>query len=626
MKVDAETTTTPGRSRLNAAIAAAVVLAATAASVPLYGYAIGLHNHSIQLPYLRWLQDRSLYPHDALIESMRGYFSLFWPAMAAITRVLPLDATFFVGHLLTLAATYAAVFALGRRAGGRDVRAGCIAVVLVLFGDSIVGEESLHWFYFSHTPVATAIGLWALAAALSGRWLLAFALGGVVFDVHAMQGGYVALMLVAASVVGGRIQWKTLVLGVCAFALIASPALWWMLRSAAVGGSDNLAPLLRAYFPQHFFASSFSPDEWVGLAALVLLFFAAWWTAPKDAATKRIAIMALSLIALGAIGGALDEWRPIALVLKLHVFRASTYFAVLTLMLLSAGLTRIWQERGSAFIPPAIVVAMIAALAMAGLPRWLVVAALLPPLVAARRGGTAHIVASVVGGAMLFAFWKYDWLVRFEAMPILDYRSVARPVLIGFLAVAVGPFFKSGWRGIVVLTALIAFGWLAVDAQRSRAAEVQQRIAAYDAWFDVQRWVRDHSSPDDLMLTPPDCEGFRVFSERPVVGEWKDGAAILWDRDFAGDWTAWYASVGGQLPPASDAKIWERLARAWYSREQADIEQMARTAGAKYIVLRKPTPPERAAGLKLRWTGPVLYENARFLVVAVEPTGVACRT
>src|SRR3989304_1950594 len=92
---------------------------APAPSLALYGYSFGIHNHSIQIPFLRWLQDPTLFPGDRCMEAMRGYFSFFWPLMARLTRWLPLGPTFLVGHVLAVAATFAAGRAVGG-GGGRE--------------------------------------------------------------------------------------------------------------------------------------------------------------------------------------------------------------------------------------------------------------------------------------------------------------------------------------------------------------------------------------------------------------------------------------------------------------------------------------------------------------------------
>lgn len=595
-------------------IALLVVSAATAATVPLYGYAFGLHNHSIQIPLLNSLHDPSLYPADPLVRAMLGYFSVFWPAMAMITRGLPLEPTFFSGHLLATAAFYAAVWSIARRAFPGDLRAALLAVGLVLFGESVVGEESLHWFYFSHTPVATAMGAWALCLAMQGRWIVSLALTGLVFDVHAMQAAYVLLMIGAAALSDLRRAIRPLAVGAIAFALTAAPGVFWMVRSSALGSPDDLASLLRAYFPFHFFASSFRPDEWVGLAATLALLVSAWIAAPRTTSADRIRLMTAAIIVLWMVGGGLAEWRPFPLLLKLHVFRASSYLCVLTLVLLAGWLSAMWTRSQTGWLPPASVAAMTIVLAIGGATRWLAVGATLPLVWATGRSIVGALIAIAIAGGLLATFWRLRWPDPLESLPVLHARQIYGRLVTGVVAAAASLTLWGRLRHVATLATIGALGWLAFESQRGRAADVHQRIAAYESWFDVQRWAGANTNPEDLFLTPPDCEGFRVYSHRPVVGEWKDGAAVLWDREYAAYWRDWYVAVGGDFDAAEDV-IWRRLARSWYAMGQRGIEAVARHYRADYIVLRRPGLLDRAAGSNLRWDGPILYDNGRYFVV-----------
>ena len=53
---------------------------------------------------------------------------------------------------------------------------------------------------------------------------------------------------------------------------------------------------------------------------------------------------------------------------------------------------------------------------------------------------------------------------------------------------------------------------------------------------DVQNWVRVNTKEDAVLITPPRRAGFRVFSERTIIGEWKDGTQQYFDEDFVREW------------------------------------------------------------------------------------------
>ena len=82
--------------------------------------------------------------------------------------------------------------------------------------------------------------------------------------------------------------------------------------------------------------------------------------------------------------------------------------------------------------------------------------------------------------------------------------------------------------------------------------------------------MRLNTPKDAILVTPPQEAGFRVFSERSVVGEWKDGTQQYFDQDFANEWAARMEALG----PEGYAQL---------SDDQ--LTQIARRFRASYVVL-----------------------------------------
>ena len=55
-------------------------------------------------------------------------------------------------------------------------------------------------------------------------------------------------------------------------------------------------------------------------------------------------------------------------------------------------------------------------------------------------------------------------------------------------------------------------------------------------WIDVQIWAKKHTSENCTFLVNFYSQGFRVFSQRPIVGEFKDGTLSFYSLDFARIW------------------------------------------------------------------------------------------
>ncbi len=55
-------------------------------------------------------------------------------------------------------------------------------------------------------------------------------------------------------------------------------------------------------------------------------------------------------------------------------------------------------------------------------------------------------------------------------------------------------------------------------------------------WIDVQLWSKEHTTPACAFLVDFYSQGFRVYSQRSIVGEYKDGTLSFYSDDFAKTW------------------------------------------------------------------------------------------
>ena len=55
-------------------------------------------------------------------------------------------------------------------------------------------------------------------------------------------------------------------------------------------------------------------------------------------------------------------------------------------------------------------------------------------------------------------------------------------------------------------------------------------------WIATQIWAKEHTSKNCTFLTNFYSQGFRVYSQRPIVGEYKDGTISFYSKDFARKW------------------------------------------------------------------------------------------
>jgi hypothetical protein len=547
------------------------VLVATAASPLLHGYAIGFQNHFIQLPYLRWLQDPTLFPGDPLIAAMASYFSFFWLALAWICSRLPMEEVFLAGHLLTVALKYAGIFALGRALFPSDRRAAYLGMWLVFFGHSGVGYEAMNWIYFAHTPLAADIGIWALVLALNGRYRLSFLLAGLVFNLHAMQSCYLALMIGCSLLREVRHRVPDLIAGAALFLLGASPGIYWMMSASALEAPADLIDLTRAFFPYHFFPSSFRVRQWIAVGFLLALFAFTRHFAPRRAAFERAWTMCAAIIGLWFVGGAIMETAPNGFFLKLHVFRSSSYLATLLYIMVGGLVLQAWDARRASW-------------------PWPVAAGCL-------------LAVSLLGSEEFFPTGGAQRIFMLGALLAFLAALAA--------AMAVRPEARRAAGAACLLAACLL--WIPVG--RARLGQNSLREHQNRPLVDAARWAHENTSPSDRFLVPPYLSGFRLHSERAVVGECQDGSGILWSADYADYWRQWYLRMGGTFGQHVEP-LWDRLARSWFEKKQQEIEQIAADYGAGYIVLRRPRGREARRGWNIEWDGEPVFDQGVYVIYA----------
>ena len=206
-----------------ATLASLLALAGTV----LVGYRFGDSNHGITVPILKRLMDPGLYPGDVMVATAEAFPTVFYRALALL---LPgresIPAAFFFLYAATMAATFAGIYRIGRWAGGPAT--GALAVLFAVPVRIGLAGEALYRPAFSHSHVASALVIWAMAWFLEGRRLLPLLVLSLGAYNHLLYSAYVLVpMLIAVwwerRAVGPR---RTLQLAAAAVLPLLPLAVW----------------------------------------------------------------------------------------------------------------------------------------------------------------------------------------------------------------------------------------------------------------------------------------------------------------------------------------------------------------------------------------------------------------
>jgi hypothetical protein len=576
--------------------AAVYLLLFSTASLAWIGYRFGGGNHSVQIPILKHYMDRSLYARDLLVASIDGYTTYFFPLMAPLARAagqveLPYFAVYFVFHAATLAAVYALSLLLFGRRGG-----ALVACALYLLNPlSLAGESSLA-SRLQHGHVATPLLLWALYLYLRGRLLPAFALCGLAANLHGLYACYVLAMMGLDATVRWRV-WRAprLLAALGLFVLLALPALLWMAGSGQglPSGTEPLwLEILRERSALHTFPLA-QPADVYGKYVLLLAVGVLGWAGAEASPHRRTCLhFALAVAVLCLAGLLFAEWRPLPLVLRAQLLRSTKWLTYLVILYVADLFVRSW---GGGMAARAASVACALALVLQE-PSWLAVGLVLYLLGATRRWGVPVVG---VGAAALLAAARTGAAALPEGggLPQLGTRLaglLADPWLVacfGLFLVIRATASRRGENAALALAAAAVLFYVLPGLYRDSVEATRAQ-----SWNEVQAWVRDHTPPEAVVLTPPYRDGFRVFSERSIVGEWKDGTQQFFDAAFAFEWRRRMAQLKGDT-------------RDFDTFDTATLLALGREYGAAYLVV-----PGR-----VRHPLPRLFHNSVAAVYALGP-------
>ncbi len=549
------------------------------------GYRFGDSNHGITIPILKRLMDPALYPGDVMVATAEKFPTIFYRALALVlpgTGAIPV--AFFVLYVIAIAATLAGAYRIGRWAGGPW--AGLLCLLFAIPVRIGLAGEALYRVAFSHSHLASALTIWAIVWFLEGRRALPLLLLSLGAYNHLLYSVYVLVPMALVVLWEGwesRDRRHTAILLALAVVPLLPLVIWTLAHDAPM--TAEWLDLLRLRSAHHSFPSFFGADL-PDAAALLALAVLAASRAPED--RKRIFALFLAATAVQFVLGTIfTEYWPLKAMLQYQPHRVWRFVVLLLRAMAAVGIVDGYRA--------------------GGLARWAGIAtgvilflpgleALLPFAVFAQAAAGAPVAAP---WARLLAVAVIASITGWDDRPVVDtltnenIRLLMHPVVLASAAlavmIAVARDLAPRARQALVASAAV----LTVAALLPYSYYVARVRWESGSWRAAQNWVRENTPRDAIILTPPKEAGFRVFSERTIVGEWKDGTQQYFDDAFVREWGARMEILGDEYAKLPDDQL---LA-------------LAHHFGARYVVAPRRNRPRAL---------PRLYDNPGFEVYAVQ--------
>jgi endo-1,4-beta-xylanase len=625
----------------------AICLMLAVAQVAWAGYALGVGNQAIQIAFLKHWANPALFAHDEMVrQTLPLYPSYSFRLLAPLLHVIALDPLYFTLQVVTTFFTLAMVYALGRSIFRSHASALAAVAILVAGHHRALAGDTLYSSGFTHTYVALPVALGALALAYRRHMVWAFAVAGVLFDLHALTGAYVLLMLGAGLLADRQSMpfsfWvrRAVLCGGVAVAL-AAPTLVQMAGQHQTFDATWIN-LMRIRSAEHSFPSTWwaagNPD--LPRFALLLALFVMSWSfgavrqlgSGSARALNLTRWMTAAVLALFAVGYLFTELVPTPVIIRLQPFRASRLLLVLLFVHIAhAAVIAIragWTGATASATGERITLARLprAAEMIGGLLvlATLVIPPLLPLLpltvavvtiVALISGRLSWPQAIVVAGALVIALLAYRQ-IQFP-LPFLSPEvnwfphgtSGGPEVGLALAALLAAVFFSIliAWTREVLPQRLLIGAAFLVGALLSgilfqqHAATPSTGITA--ALAPVAHWAQEKTPPDAVFLTPTGYSAFRILSDRGLVADWRDGTQLYFSGQFG---PTWFNRITDLEPGLTLSPDNTRLLSRGKSLETLDTEALVALAtkyGASYILLPSP-PPDHPRPLQVAFADP----------------------
>ena len=248
------------------------------------------------------------------------------------------------------------------------------------------------------------------------------------------------------------------------------------------------------------------------------------------------------------------------------------------------------------------VVAGVMVLGTLAVPAWMV---LLPEVVvvvvmaALVSGRLSKVQAGVAVGALVVAF--LGWKQIHFSIPLFSSDVMLSPrlpegwsLMMLVVAVIVGTLLALSrpiWlRAVVIglsLMVVLMCSLLTLEQALDRAKSPTNQT---NQMRGVSQWAKYGTPKDTVFLTPTGFSAFRIFSERGLVGDWRDGTQLYFASGFAGDWISRLKDLepGLMLSPGGGKLV--ARGRSLATLDDDELIKLAEKYKAGYVVL--PTPEE----------------------------------
>jgi len=476
-------------------------------SLAVFGFSPFEGNNVHYIPYLESLKNNNLFNNDYLMDALRVHPSYFYVLIIKLSsflgvsiKLLILYMSFAVFFLQTFV-----VFLIAKKLFGKREIA-VLALFFLLSSKYTLGMESIsiNLGQLTQTSFATPFALLTLLFFIKEKRKISFLMAGLICNIQPIIGFQILLMFLFVALkelVENKKIIKETATEFLIFLLGAMPIVLLFIRGKIFlqGLNGRWLEIAKIRLGHHFFPFNWSLTTWVsGIFYLGLFVFSIRIKKKNNdfcTMDKRAVDLMISFAPIFLFGFVFSQIIPIKAVILTNIFRIFIFYNFLCMVY---GAYLVWWLFSSKKIITNILACFLTGFLF------------LPSSIYYQIDFLKPIVLAV-----LFFILSLSMAV----ILLVKNKPAFKKLLLFFLFIFL--FFSCAYR---LYKNYHYWGKLTFNKMENKE------------WTDVQLWAKKNTQTDDLFLTPVDIYGFRVYSQRAQVGDFKDGGSTLYHATLYKEW------------------------------------------------------------------------------------------
>lgn len=568
-----------------------IIFTLTLFSILINGYQFGELDHALDIPSMKKYHDSSLYPNDFLMTAQPFYYTYLWYFLASFIGYIDIELLFFSVFLLVHFFTYFMIYKIALLLF-KDERVAYLSILLLLVPKVSLGGVMTYDMILTKRSFVLPFLMLSIYYFLKEKYPKAFFICGLMFNFHAMSSFFVFFMFLVYFIRQKFINPRLPLI----FFISASPLLVWILQSSSfslVMGGDWLE-IIRQRFSHHIFPFSWSFKYWFISLQIPMLFLFSLRYKPVGDIHEKIHSFIVAIILMCAIGTIFVELLPISLIIKFHVFRSTKFLVIFAVIYIANLLKHLQNKEHLKIVSWGILAAIF--FNYYQILIFFILALLSLEFKNHQTMFKGLIALSVATGLILILSTVFNiYLIEFLDVGSLKFGEYR---LAGFFFIFFIIFILDRLKNrispedftrIVTLNILMVLIFISVGSVYMQ--HVLPDKSLQKDWINAQIWAKENTPPETVFVTPSSIQGFRIYSERSIISDWKDGGWVFLDEDYAIEWSK-------RMEDLNDYDTFS----------ERDFKKLADKYGCEFAVVEKPK--------KLNFEQ--AYENRHFIIYKIK--------